>query len=187
MTFSLSRPALGVFCGSAVGADPAHAELARALGRAAAEAGVPIVYGGGKVGLMGVLAEAALAAGGVVAGVIPRALMELEVAAGNLSHLEVVETMHDRKRRLYEMSDVFCVLPGGFGTLDETVEILTWRHLGWHDKPIRLLDPDGHWRKLEELFAHLVGSGFARPASLQGIATVRTPAEVLAALPAPVG
>lgn len=153
-----------VFCGSNAGHDAAHEGEARKLGRLLAERGLTLIFGGGRVGLMGVLADAVLQAGGTAIGVIPRLLEEIEVGHNGLSTLEVVETMHQRKERMYALSDAFVVLPGGIGTLDETFEILTWRHLRLHDKPIILVDRNGYWQPLVSLLEHVVGQGFARPA-----------------------
>ena len=150
----------GSRCGGAVG-DPAA--LATALGRRCARAGVRVVFGGGHVGLMGRLADATMTAGGEVVGVIPEHLVRQEVAATNITALEVVPSMHDRKRRMAELADAFCVLPGGLGTLDETIEILTWKHLGLHDKPVLLLDPDDYWRPFKDLLAYQARAGFLDP------------------------
>ncbi len=150
-----------VFCGSRAGHDPAHAEVARQLGRRMAENGMTLIFGGGKVGLMGVIADAVLGAGGTAIGVIPRLLEEIEVGHTGLSTLEVVETMHQRKERMYALSDAFVVLPGGIGTLDEAFEILTWRHLQLHAKPIVVLDRAGYWRPLAALLDNVVAGGFA--------------------------
>lgn len=134
---------VAVFCGSRVGRLPPFRANAAALGRGLAEAGLRLVYGGGRIGLMGALADAALAAGGEVIGVIPEFLTRLEVAHDGVSELVVTQSMHERKRRMFEMADAFVTLPGGLGTLDETVEILTWRQLRLHDKPILLCDVSG--------------------------------------------
>jgi uncharacterized protein (TIGR00730 family) len=135
--------AVAVFCGSHAGTLPAFRAAAAALGRGLAEAGLRLVYGGGRIGLMGALADAALAAGGHVTGVIPNFLTRLEVAHDGVSRLIETDSMHARKRRMFELADAFVMLPGGLGTLDETVEILTWRQLGLHDKPILLCDVAG--------------------------------------------
>lgn len=153
---------LCVYCGSATGRDPACAATAQALGRRCAEAGVTVVFGGGRIGLMGVLADAALAAGGRVVGVIPEHLHAREVGYDAVSELVVVESMHARKALMAERADAFCVLPGGIGTLDELVEIVTWRQLGLHDKPVVLLDQDGYWQPLLDLLRHQQAAGFLR-------------------------
>lgn len=155
---SLQR--LCVYCGSKTGAGEGFAALARSLGRRCAETGVGIVYGGGGIGLMGELAGAALAAGGYVTGIMPRHLRARELAHNGLSDLVVVDSMHSRKRAMAERGDAFCVLPGGLGSLDEAVEIITWKQLGLHDKPIVLLDHDGFWRPFLDLLAHQAEHGF---------------------------
>lgn len=132
--------AVCVFCGSSPGRRPEYRALAEGLGRALAERGLTLVYGGGRVGLMGVVADAVLAGGGQVVGIIPQALAEREVAHGDLSRLEVVTTMHERKARMAELSDAFIALPGGLGTLEELFEAWTWGQLGIHRKPLGLLD-----------------------------------------------
>lgn len=154
---------LCVYCGSKLGGEPGYTELAQALGRRCAEQGVAIVFGGGRVGLMGALAEAALNGGGHVIGIIPEHLERLEVGYTDVSELLVVDSMHTRKRLMAERSDAFCVLPGGFGTLDEMFEILTWKQLGLHDKPVVILDHEGFWQPLLQLFAHQQAAGFLRP------------------------
>lgn len=136
---------LCVFCGSSPGRDPRHAEAARALGHLCARQGRTVVYGGGRVGLMGVLADAALAAGGRVIGVIPQALLDREVGHGGLTELHVVRSMHERKALMADLSEGFVALPGGIGTLDELFEIWTWAQLGLHDKPVGLLDVAGFY------------------------------------------
>ena len=139
-----NRPrAVAVFCGSRRGADPAYAAAAAALGRGLAEAGIKLVYGGGRIGLMGVVADAALAAGGQVLGVIPEFLQRREVVHAGLGELEVTDSMHERKRRMFDAADAFIVMPGGLGTFDEAIEITTWRQLGLHDKPILICDVAG--------------------------------------------
>lgn len=152
-----------VFCGSMSGHDPAHAALARALGAGLARAGLGLVYGGGRIGLMGAVADGALDAGGRAIGVIPDFLMRHEIPHRSLSRLEVVGTMHQRKQRMVELSDAFLTLPGGFGTFDETVEIITWRQLGLHHKPILIVNGGGWARALVGLFEAAIAQGFARP------------------------
>lgn len=152
---------LCVYCGSSGGVDQIYCDAAIALGTALAAAEIELVYGGGRVGLMGLLADAVLAGGGRVTGIIPTALRDAELAHFAATELVVTANMHDRKRQMAERADGFAVLPGGIGTLDETFEILTWRYLGLHDKPIFLVDIAGYWRKLQELIDHLVGTGFA--------------------------
>ncbi|MGB0669900.1 MAG: TIGR00730 family Rossman fold protein [Rhodospirillales bacterium] len=152
---------LAVFCGSRMGSDPAHEAAARALGTEMARRGVRLVYGGGAIGLMGIVARAVLAAGGEVTGVIPDFLMRLEVGEVGCTTLEVVDSMHSRKARMAELADAFVALPGGLGTLDELVEIITWKQLRLHDKPIVVTDINGCWRRFPELVADCIGAGFA--------------------------
>lgn len=154
---------LCVYCGSNTGTDPAHAALARALGERCARRGIELVFGGGAIGMMGAAADGALAAGGRVTGIIPTFLEQPEIAHRGVTELVVVDSMHARKQRMFERSDAFAVLPGGIGTLDETVEIITWRLLGLHDKPIVLLDHQRYWRPLLGLIDHFVETGFAAP------------------------
>jgi uncharacterized protein (TIGR00730 family) len=151
-----------VFCGSSFGDNPAFAAAAADLGRMIAERGFKLVYGAGDVGLMGVLANAALAAGGQVTGVIPSKLVEKEVAHQGLTELVVVETMHERKDRMSELADAFIVLPGGFGTLDETFDVLTRGQLAYHQKPCGLLNVDGFFDGLLEFLDSLVEQEFLR-------------------------
>jgi uncharacterized protein (TIGR00730 family) len=159
-----------VFCGSSSGRLQAYAESARAFGLAAAKRGVGIVYGGGKVGLMGAVADGALAAGGEVIGVIPKALVERELAHDGLTKLHVVASLHERKAQMAELADGFVALPGGFGTLDELMEQLTWSQLGLHEKPVGLLDVEGYWRPLVAFARHATEEGFVREADLGAIA-----------------
>ncbi|HEY6334638.1 MAG TPA: TIGR00730 family Rossman fold protein [Alphaproteobacteria bacterium] len=168
-----------VFCGSSFGQAERYREEAARLGGLLAEHGIALIYGGGGVGLMGVLAQAALAAGGQVIGVIPRFLERAERGVHSLTRLEVVESMHERKERMFALSDAFIILPGGFGTLDETFEILTWKLLALHDKPVVLVDLDGYWRPLEQLIDHVIANGFAHAPSR---ASFRTTQSVDAAL-----
>ena len=167
-----------VFCGASSGRLQAYAESARAFGHAAAERGVGIVYGGGKVGLMGAVADGALAAGGEVIGVIPESLVERELAHDGLTKLHVVASLHERKAKLAELADGFVALPGGFGTLDELMEQLTWSQLGLHEKPVGLLDVEGYWRPLVAFARHATEEGFVREADLAAIA-VADDADVL--------
>lgn len=154
---------LCVYCGSSSGNHPEYAEQARAFGAEMARRGIALVYGGGKVGLMGTVADAVLAAGGQAIGVIPRQLVELEVAHPGLTELQVVETMHQRKTRMYELSDAFVALPGGFGTMDEMFEMLTWAQLGLHRYPCAFLDVRDYYRSLSTMMGHMVDEGFVRP------------------------
>jgi len=152
-----------VFCGASAGKDPIYAEAARVLGRTLAERKLELVYGGGSVGLMGQLADAALAAGGRVIGVIPEVLRIRELAHRSLTELQVVGSMHERKARMAELSDGFLALPGGMGTLEELSEVLTWAQLGLHARPVGLLDVAGYYRPLVQFFDQAVSAGFLRP------------------------
>ncbi|HSB86115.1 MAG TPA: TIGR00730 family Rossman fold protein [Ilumatobacteraceae bacterium] len=151
-----------VYCGSNAGSSPSFAEAARQLGSGLAHRGIGLVYGGGHVGLMGCVADAALAAEGEVIGVITQQLVRAEVAHDGLTKLEVVPTMHERKARLTELADGFVVLPGGFGTVDELAEALTWNQLGLIAKPVVLLDVDGYWSALFDWMGTSVEAGFVR-------------------------
>jgi uncharacterized protein (TIGR00730 family) len=152
-----------IFCGSSLGRDDSFAEMAREVSRAIVRAGYGIVYGGGRIGLMGILADAALEAGGEVVGIIPRALSTTEVAHDGLTQLEIVESMHERKARMADASAAFIAIPGGFGTLDELGDVLSWRQLGIHDKPIGLLNYRGYFDDLVALFDSMVSKGFVTP------------------------
>jgi uncharacterized protein (TIGR00730 family) len=151
-----------VYCGSNAGTSPSFVEMARQLGSGLAHRGIGLVYGGGHVGLMGCVADAALAADGEVIGVITQQLVRAEVAHEGLTELEVVPTMHERKARLSELADGFVVLPGGFGTVDEFAEALTWNQLGLIAKPVVLLDVDGYWSGLFDWMVTAVEAGFVR-------------------------
>src|SRR5262245_36632496 len=155
---------VGVFCGSKVGSRPEYADAARQLGKALVGRGMGLVFGAGHVGLMGVLADVVLAAGGEAVGVIPQALVDKELAHTGLTELHVVETMHQRKALMADLSDSFVALPGAFGTGDELFEILTWSQLGLHAKPIGLLDVAGFFGPLLEWLDHAVAEGFLKPA-----------------------
>jgi uncharacterized protein (TIGR00730 family) len=156
-----------VYCGARPGADPAYMAAATDLGRAMAETGMRLVYGAGDVGIMGAVARAAQAAGGQTFGVIPTHLMAWEVGKRDLTTFVVTETMHERKKVMFMNADVVVVLPGGAGSLDEFFEVLTWRQLGLHQKPIYLLDIAGYWQPLVALLDHVIAQGFAEP-SLKG-------------------
>jgi uncharacterized protein (TIGR00730 family) len=159
-------------------------EAAARLGKLLADQGTTLVYGGGGVGLMGVLANAALAAGGRVVGIIPRFLLKREAGHPALSETVVVETMHERKLQMFERSEAFIILPGGLGTLEEFFEVLSWRSLGLHTKPIVILDQGGYWEPLAALLREVVDGGFADPSHLDHVAIVRELAEVLPAIAA---
>jgi uncharacterized protein (TIGR00730 family) len=168
-----------VFCGASSGRRSAYAEAAREFGAVVARRGLGLVYGGGRVGLMGAVADGALAAGGAVVGVIPQELVDRELAHAGLTGLHVVRSLHERKALMAELADAFVALPGGFGTLDELMEQLTWSQLGLHGKPVGLLDVDEYWRSLITLARHATEEGFVREADLAAIAVGRDPDELL--------
>ena len=149
-----------VYCGSRLGSKPGYQALAQALGEAIGRRGWQLVYGGGRAGLMGTVADATLTAGGRVVGVIPESLMKLEVGHAGLHELHVVPSMHARKHRMAERSDAFIAMPGGIGTFEELFEVWTWRHLGYHDRPLGLLDSDGYWLPMLAFLRHSVQEGF---------------------------
>jgi len=173
---------LCVFCGSQVGNDRRYAAAAERLGKLLAKEHVRLVYGGGGIGLMGVLARSVLQAGGLAIGVVPGFLRELEVQQQGLTELVVTETMHERKFLMYDMADAFAVLPGGIGTLEEITELISWRHLGVHVKPIVLIDVSNYWRPFVELIEHAVGEGFAAEAVRRDFGVVDRIEDVLAAV-----
>jgi uncharacterized protein (TIGR00730 family) len=179
-------PRLCVYCGSNAGSSPAYADVAAQLGAAMAARGIGLVYGGGNVGLMGVLADAALAGGGEVIGVIPEHLVRAEVAHAGLTELQVVATMHERKQRMSDLADGFVVLPGGFGTFDETFEALTWDQLGLMAKPVVLLDVEQFFDPLFALMDRAVEAGFVRSAHRMLAQRARTVDEALALALGPV-
>ena len=149
-----------VFCGASSGNDPRYATAATAIGEGLARRGIQLVYGGGRLGLMGAVADGALAAGGRVVGVIPRGLVDRELAHTGVSELRVVETLHERKAVMGELSDAFIALPGGLGTLEELAEVLSWAQLDLHTKPIGLLDVGGYFAPFEAFLDHAVAEGF---------------------------
>jgi uncharacterized protein (TIGR00730 family) len=151
-----------VFCGSNGGADPAYLAAAEAVGAGLAQRGIRIVYGGGRVGLMGALADSARAAGGEVVGVMPQALVDREIGHTGIDDLRVVDTMHERKALMVELSDAFVALPGGIGTLEELFEVYTWAQLGIHAKPLALLDVAGYYEPLAAFLDHAVAQRFLR-------------------------
>ena len=173
-----------VFCGARFGTDPAGREVAQRLGELLAQEGIAMVYGGGGVGLMGLVANAALKAGGKVVGVIPRFLLQREAGHPALTETLVVETMHDRKLAMFERSDAFVVLPGGIGTLEELFEVLSWRTLGLHSKPIVIVDQGGYWQPLAALLRGVVEGGFAERTHLDHVAFVSDLKDVLPAIAA---
>ncbi len=163
MTVQRSLRRVAVYCGSASGNDPAFLAEARALGRAIALAGMGVVYGGANVGLMGAVADAALAAGGEVIGVLPEVLAGREIAHTGLTRLEPVATMHQRKARMVTLADAFLILPGGYGTLDEMLEIVTWSQLRLHAKPCILINILGYWNGFLDFLDQTVTAGFLKP------------------------
>ena len=170
-----------VFCGSSVGQSRAYVDAAEALGRCLAEHGIQLVYGGASVGLMGVLADTVLALRGEVVGVIPNALAEMEVSHRHLTKLHVVGSMHERKALMAELSEAFIALPGGFGTIEELCEIITWGQLGFHRKPIGLLNVDGYFDSLLAFFDRAVQDQFVHPAHRGLVINGTSPEEILAA------
>jgi uncharacterized protein (TIGR00730 family) len=168
-----------VYAGSSAGARPQYAEAARALARALCARRRGIVFGGGRIGLMGALADEALARGGEVIGVIPRQLMEREAAHGSLTDLHVVATMHERKALMAELADAFIALPGGIGTLEELVEMLTWAQLGLHAKPVGIVNVDGYYDSLLAFLQHARSEGFLSPAHLGLLAVAADPETLL--------
>ena len=158
-----------VYAGSNPGRDPAYAEAAADLARRLAGRGIGVVYGGGRVGLMGVLADTALEAGGEVIGVIPQDLVDREIGHQGLTELRVVGSMHERKALMADLSDAFVALPGGAGTLEELIEVYTWSQLGLHAKPMGVLDVGGYYSRLADLLDHAVHEGFLRPEHRQAL------------------
>lgn len=171
-----------VYCGSSLGANPRHTEAARHLGTQLAAHGIRLVYGGGRIGLMGQIADAVLAGGGQVVGVIPEHLQVQEKGHRGVTELHVVASMHERKNLMFELSDAFVILPGGFGTLDEAFEMLTWRQLKLHDKPILFLNIAGYWTPFAKLADQFIAEGFARENSRQLFTMVDTVEDVIPTL-----
>ena len=161
-----SMRAVAVFCGSRHGTDPVYSAEATKLGAGLAQRGIRLVYGGGRIGLMGTVADACMMAGGDVTGIIPDFLRTREIAHGEIGELIVTDGMHTRKRRMFELADGFVTLPGGLGTLDELFEIVTWRQLGLHDKPILVCNVAGWGARIDALLRDIVGAGFADPSAL---------------------
>ncbi len=158
----MSLTSVCVFCGASSGSNPVYREAAITLGRALAERNLTLIYGGGAVGLMGIVADAVLEAGGNVVGIIPHSLNDLEIGHKGLTRLEVVDGMHARKARMAELADAFIALPGGLGTLEELFEVWTWGQLGYHGKPLGLLEVNGFYSKLTGFLDHLVQENFVR-------------------------
>ena len=170
---------LAVYCGSAAGSDPRFAEAARAMGEAIVERGLELVYGGGRLGLMGIVADTVINAGGTAYGVIPRALVDKEVAHTGLTDLYTVTTMHERKAKMTELCDAFVCLPGGIGTLDEMFEAWTWNALGYHAQPFALLNVAGFWTPFVQFMEHVSASGFVSKRRLKQMIVASTPDEVI--------
>ena len=171
-----------VYCGSRHGAIPAYSDAAQQVGTALAQEGWQLVYGAGDVGLMGDVARSAQIGGGDTFGVIPKHLVEREVGKADLTRYVVTETMHERKKVMFMNANAIVVLPGGAGSLDEFFEVLTWRQLGLHDKPVFLLNTEGYWDPLVALLDHVIDQGFAEP-SLKGFVSITdTPHDLIAAL-----
>ncbi len=178
---------LAVYCGSSMGTDPAFADAARALGGAMAGRGIGLVYGGGRLGLMGVVADAVLAGGGEAFGVIPQALIDLEVAHTRLTELHIVANMHERKAKMTDLTDAFVALPGGIGTYDELFEAWTWNALGYHAKPFALLNVAGFWNDMIRFLDHATASGFMSPARRAQLLVAESIDEAIAELDSAVG
>ena len=170
---------VAVYCGSRFGDSPAFADAARALGELIGRRGARLIYGGGRVGLMGVVADAVMAAGGKVVGVIPQALMDREVGHAGLTELHVVQTMHERKQLMAEQADAFISLPGGIGTLEELYEVWSWQQLGYHDKPVALLNVDGYYDALLEFTRVMYTRGFVSQAQFDALMVDTDPARLL--------
>ena len=170
---------LAVYCGSAPGTDPAFAEAARATAAAMVREKIQLVYGGGRLGLMGLIADSVLELGGFVYGVIPQALVDIEVAHVNVTELHIVETMHERKAKMTELADAFLALPGGIGTLDEFFEAWSWNALGYHKKPFCLLNVNGYWDGLIEFIDHSTASGFMSQQRRRQLLVAGSPEEAL--------
>ena len=179
---SPSLRSICVYCGSKVGRNPQFAAHAERLGELLATSKIRLVYGGGSVGLMGILARAALRHGGEVVGIIPEHLDHVEITQKGLSELHVVPNMHSRKRLMFDHSDAFVSLPGSVGTLDETIEVITWRQLKLHDKPIVLVNDGGYWTPFLSFIEHVVYEGFASPATARLFEVVDMVEDVLPAL-----
>jgi uncharacterized protein (TIGR00730 family) len=175
---------IAVFCGSKNGNQPAHAEAAIKFGDLLASQGIRLVYGGGNLGIMGIVADAVLAGGGEVIGVIPKFLSDFEVAHENLTELVTVDSMHERKNHMFRISDAFVILPGGLGTLDEALEIITWKQLRLHSKPIVVVNLDDCWTPLVGLIDSVIDGGFAHEKARELLTVVDNIDDVLGAIAA---
>ena len=173
---------IAIYCGSSRGLDPIYAATAAEMAAYLAKQGIGIVYGGGNVGIMGVIADAALAAGGEVIGVIPESLLAKELGHGGVTELHVTRTMHERKQKMVDLSDAFIALPGGFGTLDELFETLTWLQLGFHGKPVGLLNVAGFFDHLLTFLDHMSTTGFLKPEHRSSLITETDPESLLQAI-----
>lgn len=182
MTTMTEIRSLCLYCGSAPGRKPVFREAAARFGGILAERKIRLVYGGGDIGLMGVAADAALAAGGKVIGVIPRFLVDVEVEHRGVTELMVVSSMHERKHKMFELADAFVIFPGGLGTLDEAIEMITWKQLRLHDKPIVLLDLGGYWATFLKFIDESIAMGFAKPAVKELFRVVHEVDDILPAL-----
>ena len=171
-----------VYCGSSSRVSESYKTAARDFGKILADKNIALVYGGGQVGIMGILADAVLSAGGSVTGIIPEFLFEKEIGKGDVTDLVRVDSMHERKQKMAELSDAFVALPGGFGTMDETFEILTWRQLSLHNKPTIIADIDGYWQPLIALMDHIIDEGFASTDNRQLYSVVSTVEDILPAI-----
>ena len=175
----MPKNAICIFCGSSPGDNPAYLDAARSIGTLIAQRGLTLVYGGGHVGLMGVAADAALAAGGEVIGVIPKDILEKEVGHGGVTELFTVSSMHERKMKMASLSDSFIALPGGIGTLEEIIEVFTWSQLGFHSKACAVLNVEGFYDPLFELLDHMVAHRFLRREHREQLLCAETPEAVL--------
>lgn len=187
MTSMANIKSLCVYCGSSDRGSPTHHDAALRLGGIMAKAGVRLVYGGGRIGMMGRIADAVMERGGEVIGIIPQFLEQVEVGHSGVTQLIVTDNMHDRKQKMAEMSDAFLIMPGGLGTLEETFEILTWKQLGLHQKPIIIADIDGYWHHLTELIDHMIAESYAKEenrALFQVIDSIDELLPALSAMPA---
>jgi len=178
----MSIQSICVFCGASPGFNPAYRAAATELGKLFSGSGVQLVYGGGGSGLMGIVANSVLEAGGEVTGVIPDYLQDRELGHQKLTRLEVVSSMHERKRRMFDLADGIVVLPGGVGTLEEALEVITWKQLGMHNKPIVILNVQKYWQKLNELIAETIEEGFAAPPTRDLYELVDIPSHVIPTL-----
>jgi len=173
---------IAIYCGSSRGLDPIYATAAAEMATYLAKQGIGIVYGGGNVGIMGVIADAALAAGGEVIGVIPESLLAKELSHAGVTELHITRSMHERKQRMVDLSDAFIALPGGFGTLDELFETLTWLQLGFHGKPVGLLNAAGFFDHLLTFLDHMSSTGFLTPKHRSSLITETEPEALLKAI-----